>query len=473
VDVTVLPNANELADNFALLSVTLINNKAGAYGDARVDFQPLNDLPAGGILIIQFPDSFLNTSAVRLRHVADGLDGTVSLSVIDRCVKLQRNGDGSDIRAGKHITFTLAGIMNPGQSGVTGDFTIRTVGSDGDEIDHGRSDGIAIAPGELEGAEVLLDNSRPDNMTEVEIVFVARNAVPPTGSVSIQFPSDVVVRDVSMAIDGACEGMQGSFRVLVNQNQGASLVSFIRQGDGDVVNPQTEISIILNVKLSPHTALGTGMYMVQTVAADGSIIDEDSAVPGLAVENKNDFASVPPTELLKNLQSAVLRRLGSTPDINIDLVHRKMHVLSALKFDDKNTKVHNKHSHIALQIAHAMDLIQDVMDEFDLGLAHWRIETHVHHNSNSKECFRLSNEMATALKTTLIEHHDVDPSSLHTKGHGSTKADGSNSVDTIEILFSFDGKFASLLLPGEATVSNRKESSVRAATLVNVNQEDL
>jgi outer membrane protein OmpA-like peptidoglycan-associated protein len=471
VDVTMLKDADESADNFALLSVTLINNNAGAYGDARVDFQPLNDLPAGGILIIQFPNSFLNTSAIRLRHVADGLDGTVSLSVIDRSVTLQRNGDGTDIRAGKHITLTLAGIMNPGQSGVTGDFTIRTVGSDGDEIDQGRADGITIAPGQLEGAEVLLDNSRADSMTEVDIVFVAWNAIPPTGCITIQFPPDVTVRDVSMAMDGACEGMDGSFRVLVNQNQGVSVVSFIRQGDGRVVAPQTEVSITLNVKLSPHTALGVGTYMIQTVAGDGTIIDEDSAVPGLAVEHKNDSASVQPIELLNTLQSAVLRRSGSAPDINIDLVNRKIHVLSALEFDHGNTRVHSKHSHVALQIAHAMDLTQDVMDEFDLGLAHWRIETHVHNNSNSKVCFRLSNERASALKATLIEQHDVDPSSLHTKGHGSTRADSSTGVDSFEILFSFDGRFDGLL-PGEPKAP-QKESSVRAATVVNANQEDL
>jgi len=471
-DADVLPAGDQAVSDFAMLSVTLLNNTAGAYGDARIGFHPLNAIPSSGVIYLEFPESFLSVSAARLRNGIEGIDGTVRVSVASKRVKLERNGDGSDVQAGKYVSFTLSGIMNPGQSGDAGNFTILTLGSDGDEIDQGRADEVVIAPGLLEGAEVILDNGSSGDMTEVEISFVVRNAVPPTGSITIQFPVDVTIRDVSMALQGACEGIDGSFRVNVTRTKVGSVVSVVRQGDGSLIQPRSEVSVVLNVRISPQTALGTGNYRIQTTAGDGSVIDENSKVAGLAVQDESE-APDSSSELLRNLQSAVQLRLGGTPDILLDLMNHRIELLTVLEFATSDQlQVQSKHSHILLQIAHAMDITQDVMDEFDLGLAQWRIEIHVHANSNSKVNWRLSNDRAQALKTVLAEKYEVEPASLHAKGHGSAQPQRKGDQECfVEILFSLDGRFGDL--PGNTPAPASKETSIRPpSTTVKDNQED-
>jgi hypothetical protein len=113
--------------------VRLQSKRAGATGYAEVSFIITNDLPAGGRILVTFPEGFVLNSGgdtgVRLiKEDSRILSASAKARVFDQNAVVTLKDRGRRTYSGARITLELTNIKNPSVSGPIGIFGIRTIG---------------------------------------------------------------------------------------------------------------------------------------------------------------------------------------------------------------------------------------------------------------------------------------------------------------------------------------------------------
>ena len=135
--------------------VTFEATKAGQTGSVAVIFTNGSPLPAGGQVVLTFPQGFDLSGA----GLVDDGDGQVNfadatISIFEQTITVTRSDDGEELNGGTSSGFVLSIIKNPTVSGPSGGYAIMTANAAGETIDPTKT----INPNDI-GAGNLTDSS--------------------------------------------------------------------------------------------------------------------------------------------------------------------------------------------------------------------------------------------------------------------------------------------------------------------------
>ena len=113
--------------------VRLQDNRAGATGSVEVSFIITNGLPAGGRILVTFPEGFVlnsggDTGVGLIKEDSRILSASAKARVFGQNAVVKLKDRGRRTYSGARITLELTNIKNPSVSGPIGIFGIRTIG---------------------------------------------------------------------------------------------------------------------------------------------------------------------------------------------------------------------------------------------------------------------------------------------------------------------------------------------------------
>ena len=132
--------------------------------------------------------------------------------------------------------------------------------------------------GSMTNAHLLLSTNYAGSPASAAVRFVTAGDLPIDGEIEIIFPDSFIMTGVSSLIN-VSTNISGTLDLAVNSHT----VTVTRQGDGGVIAGGTSIGFDLLQVTNPNVEGVTDDFVFRTKQSDGTIIDEDAAVPGQTI----------------------------------------------------------------------------------------------------------------------------------------------------------------------------------------------
>jgi hypothetical protein len=244
---------------------------AGATSTANIAFTTTNVIPANGKIAVIFPAGFSLGGVSSSSVTCNNLSGSFLASVAGQTVTAARSG-GATSTESFTANCSIANVRAPLTAGSAGSYTIRTLTSADTIIDQNASVATDTfsTTGTLTSADIS-PASFSTNGTSVHTIELSHTlGIPSDGLIRITYPSGF---NLTAANSPTCSTMDGSFSLAVAGN-----VATITRSGGTAQAAASETCRISGIQ-NPSSAGSGGTYQVQILLANGSLIEEDPAVP--------------------------------------------------------------------------------------------------------------------------------------------------------------------------------------------------
>eukprot|EP00935_MAST-01C_sp_MAST-1C-sp1_P001473 g1473.t1 len=269
-------------------SLTFADLTVGVLTDVVVAFTTTGAIPADGKVSIVFPADFDGTaSTVTVGTGIDAFDPPVVTVLGDgkHVVTLNRPSSAVATSAQLAVSFTLSNIRNPGYSGLTGTFMVKTLQQDDTPIDAAAVGAVTLTPGALGSTSVALDSNVVGVSDKVTIQFTTASIIPIDGKIVVDF-DDIFDMSGTISVASATIG------VSVSVDTTTDVVTLTRDGSGVATPANSVVTIELNGVTNPPYAGATTTYGLSTTTASGVLIDEGTAAQSTFVAATLAAASV-------------------------------------------------------------------------------------------------------------------------------------------------------------------------------------
>jgi hypothetical protein len=251
---------------------------AGAVGDVGVTFIISDPLPVDGKIVITFPSGFrLNSgSATAMGDDVASFPGSASVSVSGQIATITRAGDGGAVDADTVVRLTLTSIKNPPVSGSSKSYIIKTTTSSDITLDVD----TAVRPDIITPGVLGFTNVEPASLVakavgRVTVSFTTANPLPGEGDIVITFPSGFgLIGGEVMNLAGDGPSFDGMTTVVLSEHS-----VIISRLEGNLVEADTKVFLVLNGIKNPPVSGPTGTYSVKTKTSAGVPIDQATSIP--------------------------------------------------------------------------------------------------------------------------------------------------------------------------------------------------
>ena len=184
-------NATITAGSLSSTDVEPESLVAKSVGTVAVSFTISSPLPAGSSVVVSFPSGFVLSSGAATGITGEEADfERATVSVSGQSVTIARSRNSPTLNAGSTIRLKLTNIENPGESGSTGSYSIRTTDASGIIIEEDATvQADTITPEPLTATRVEPESLVGGAVGNVEVAFTTANPLPGNGHIVITFPS--------------------------------------------------------------------------------------------------------------------------------------------------------------------------------------------------------------------------------------------------------------------------------------------
>eukprot|EP00903_Cladosiphon_okamuranus_P005351 g5346.t2 len=238
------------------------NLAAGHVGTATLDMTLSNPLPGDGMIFLQFPPEFESIASDAVT-ASSGLEGgfEVSVAADGYTVEVQRSGGGAQAPAESAISITLNGIRNQLFEGSSSPFPfVKTTLANPDvTIDDSRRgtemDPFFFSAASLYNGDASLQYDVAGMETAISFSFTIVNPLPVHAVLFLEFSSGFL--SVSPLLAESDEmgplAVSGSFELSIG-----------RDGSGNIIPEDTEISVTLSTVMNRDSVGDTGEFTITT-----------------------------------------------------------------------------------------------------------------------------------------------------------------------------------------------------------------